>query len=30
VRPGVTEVVDQLCWIEPFSEMYLPPGPMCP
>jgi hypothetical protein len=29
--PGVTEVVDQMCWIEPFSEMcLLPPGPMCP
>lgn len=25
--PGVTEVVDQLCWIEPMSSMYLlPPG----
>jgi CBS domain-containing protein len=29
--PGVTKVVDQLCWIEPMSEMYLmPPGPMYP
>lgn len=24
--PGVTEVVDQLCWVEPISEMYLLPG----
>jgi CBS domain-containing protein len=29
--PGVTEVVDQLCWIEPMSDMYLlPAGPMHP
>jgi len=29
--PGVIEVVDQLCWIEPISEMYLlPPGAMYP
>jgi len=27
--PGVTQVVDELCWIEPMSGMYLlPPGPM--
>jgi CBS domain-containing protein len=27
--PGVTKVVDELCWIEPVSGMYLmPPGPM--
>jgi CBS domain-containing protein len=24
--PGVTEVIDQLCWIEPMSEMYLMPA----
>jgi CBS domain-containing protein len=27
---GVTKVVDQLCWIEPMSGMYLMPGPMHP
>jgi CBS domain-containing protein len=28
--PGVTKVVDQLCWIEPMSGMYLMPGAMPP